>query len=273
MKNGIFYQVIALATLNMARAEREELLNHECYNAQPCEDSSYYFNELACECFKIEVSCEVECESGFELDPRQECGCTEEPPIYPEWATEQDKEDFKAEGKLRAEQRPASENWADTWRQYPKENHANDVIECYTDNMYWNELSANCFTMWMCMMWCVEPGTEFNPTLGCYCEDKSTIRESLYPFWATLYDIQQSRRSGEQDFFNRHQVCKYEDLEGEQNCEKNQYYDELACQWFSRSQCKKMCPEGFSLSPFEKCTCLPNAEIEDIYPEWADEHD
>ena len=91
---------------------------HECHEAKACEDSTFYFNELACECFKKEICSEEElgCDFGLERDPRQDCACTNEPPTYPGWATEQDKIDYANEGIAKAASRPDDGNWAATWR-------------------------------------------------------------------------------------------------------------------------------------------------------------
>ena len=78
MKKSIYSQVLALAVLSLtARADDDwdqdwwnGELGHECHLARPCEDSTYYYNELACECFKIEICPELGCDFGLERDPR-----------------------------------------------------------------------------------------------------------------------------------------------------------------------------------------------------------
>ena len=122
-------------------------LNHECHWAKSCEDSTFYFNELACECFKKEICSEEElgCDFGLWRDPRQKCACTHEPPKYPAWANEQDKIDYAKEGIERAESRPDGGNWADAWSLYPKEENLGEVSQCYSEGKYWNELAGECF--------------------------------------------------------------------------------------------------------------------------------
>ena len=134
MKSSIFNQVLALATMNLARANDDwwnQEAGHQCYNPQPCEDSSFYFNELACECFKIETCDTLECDFDLGRDPRQECACTHEPPVYPDWATEDDKKRYANVGIARAADRPASDNWAEAWKLYPKEDYPDEVSQCY----------------------------------------------------------------------------------------------------------------------------------------------
>ena len=123
--------------------------------------------------------------------------------------------------------------------------------------------------MVMCFKWCDKPGTEMDPTMSCECRDKDEIRDEYYPEWATPYDIQESKRQGELDYYNRLTVCPYEDLEGEQDCNGSHYYDELACKWFKKGQCYRWCDEGYSLSPLSFCECVPDAEVASHYPEWA----
>ena len=109
MKSSIFDQLLTLAFLDQARAttdlwgnwENGEL-GHECHNATPCQDSTFYFNELACECFKIETCDWLECHYDMVRDPTEECACTGQPPVYPDWATEDDKQEYAADGIARA---------------------------------------------------------------------------------------------------------------------------------------------------------------------------
>jgi len=126
--------------------------------------------------------------------------------------------------------------------------------------------------MIMCSLWCDKPGEELD-TISCECRDKDDIRDDYYPEWATPYDIQESKRQGQLDFKNRLTVCPYEELEGEQDCNGTQYFDELACKWFKKNQCKRGCDEGYSLSPRSFCKCIPDKKIAKMYPKWADEWD
>ena len=110
--SSIFNKVlVALAILNQAGAATDLWgawavdggeLGHECRDAVPCEDSTFYFNELACECFKIETCDWLKCHHDLLRDPREDCACTDKPPVYPDWATEEHKREYAAQGIARA---------------------------------------------------------------------------------------------------------------------------------------------------------------------------
>jgi len=53
-----------------------------------------YWNELACQCFTMHLTCRMACPTGNELIPTEMCSCapTEDikTKIYPSWATDED---------------------------------------------------------------------------------------------------------------------------------------------------------------------------------------
>ena len=67
-------------------------------------------------------------------------------------------------------------------------------------------------------------------------------------------------------------VCKQEVNEA---CPEGSYFNELACQCFSMSQCRKGCEPGYFLDPSQMCgECMTQAQIfDEYYPEWAEVYD
>lgn len=125
--------------------------NHFCapWGSQCDNYSTHYYDMLACACLAQDHCVNITCEENFSLDPYEECGeCLPDEKIagiYPEWATETDKAEYKEVGILMAQNRP------DDWRICPKEDQARDV--CAEDEEgglfttgYWNELACQCFS-------------------------------------------------------------------------------------------------------------------------------
>lgn len=59
----------------------------------------------------------------------------------------------------------------------------------------------------------------------------------------------------------------------EAQCYEMQYWNHLACECFNMAQCMIMCPPGQDLLPTSMCECVPNEQIQSLYPEGVTQED
>ena len=73
-----------------------------CDSKNECDFSSFYFNEVACQCFYTAgPECDMLCPSGSVDSPYAACGCMEQEEydaLWPDWANDFDKEYAKLYG-------------------------------------------------------------------------------------------------------------------------------------------------------------------------------
>ena len=130
-----------------------------------------YWNELACQCFKM-ASCRIGCREGTQLSPLSTCNCVDSEELraklYPDWATDDDIRSANEAG----------------WANYknPDGIWPTCDVEC-SDDFYLNELACKCFST---VKYCFVPCEVMSmPTSHCGCTEDKADYYALFPHWAT----------------------------------------------------------------------------------------
>lgn len=119
--------------------------------------------------------------------PLEVCLCASDERIrthYPDWATDKEIDLATLNGLEFAASRPVD----DEWQKCPREELGPGT--CDERGQFWNELACECFTDFMCMIWCGD-GFELDLRSGCNCLFAQDSR-NMYPKWATPLDIYNS---------------------------------------------------------------------------------
>lgn len=145
---------------------------------------------------------------------------------------------------------------------------------CDEADFYYNWLACECFAKDPTCEEAVCPeGKSHDPTEPCgACLSDEDIRRK-YPDWATDAEISESIEDGierSQDRPNDWRIC-YEEVTPDE-CQDDQYWNELACSCLSNEPCTSPCSAGFVLDPVEGCggSCVRIPDLYgQLYPEWA----
>ena len=76
--------------LSVVKAQDRMIRDSTCTEVEKCLDDFWYFNKLACQCFRA-LSCDDDCPPGMRDSPVTDCECWEEDEIrtlFPDWASE-----------------------------------------------------------------------------------------------------------------------------------------------------------------------------------------